>query len=58
MHKRFVERLCSQCKLPQPQKLDGTLHYDWCEKHDMQTCLACEELLESEEYEELAKIKK
>ncbi len=50
---------CKECKNPQPPDDDEkTLHYDWCKYHNIKTCVACEELLEREEYEELAKVKK
>lgn len=48
----------SDCNLSQPPNKNQSLHLLCCSKHDMETCLACKELLQKEEYEKLARIKK
>ncbi len=50
--------ICKECNNPQPDDDEMTLHNDWCKYHNMRTCIACKELLENEEYEVLAKVKK
>ena len=48
---------CKICEMPQPSDKRKSLHYDDCKNHNMRTCVACEDLLEEERYEELARVK-
>jgi len=44
---------CGECGMPRPFDCNLSLHLDWCSKHNMDTCEACRELIENEEYEEM-----
>ena len=46
---------CEECGQPQPE--NGELHLEGCSRHNIKTCMACKELVEEENYEELQRVK-